>query len=106
MLPEVNKKGDRREFQVGSFGGITGGKAGVKRDEEVPFKAEHVGMRTYKISLEGEMKTDEYFMGTGQSATMSGARGGHRSGGAAAGRIYDSGIARSRYALAVICCPG
>jgi hypothetical protein len=94
VLLKLNKKGDRREFQIGSFGGITGGKAGVKRDKEVPFKAEHVGMRTYKISLEGELKPGEYafFMGTGQSATMSGARGGNRSGGAAAGRIYDFSI--------------
>jgi len=94
VLLMLNKKGNRREFQVGSFGGITGGKAGVKRDKEVPFKAEHVGMRTYKISLEGELKPGEYafFMGTGGSATMSGARGGNRSGGAAAGRIYDFSI--------------
>jgi hypothetical protein len=94
VLLKLNKKEDRREFQVGSFGGITGGKSGVKRDKEVPFKSEHVGLRTYRITLDAELKPGEYafFMGTGQSASMSGARGGNRSGGVASGRIYDFNI--------------
>jgi len=88
----LEKKGDRREFQIGSFGGVTGGKSGVKRDKEIAFTAEHAGVRTYKIKLEAAMKPGEYafFMGTGQSATMAGgSTGGARSGGAAAGRVYD-----------------
>jgi hypothetical protein len=91
VLIKLNKKGDRREFQVGSFGGVTGGKSGVKRDKEVEIKAEHVGIRTYKVTLDEDLKPGEYgfFMGAGQSATMSGAMGGNRSGGLAAGRIYD-----------------
>jgi hypothetical protein len=94
VLLKLNKKGNRREFQVGSFGGITGGKSGVQRDKEVPFKAEHVGIRTYRVSLSAELKPGSYafFMGTGQSATMSGSRGGNRSGGVASGRIYDFDI--------------
>jgi hypothetical protein len=94
VLLKLNKKGDRREFQIGSFGGITGGKSGVKRDKEVPVKAEHMGIRTYKIILDADLKPGEYafFKGTGQSATMSGARGGNRSGGAASGRIYDFSV--------------
>ena len=94
VLIKLNKKSDRREFQVGSFGGITGGKSGVKRDKEVPFKAEHVGIRTYKLALEADLPVGEYgfFMGTGQSNTMAGATGGNRSGGAAGGRIYDFSI--------------
>jgi hypothetical protein len=94
VLIKLNKKGDRREFQIGSFGGVTGGKSGVKKDKEVPFKAEHMGIRTYKITLDAELKPGEYafFMGTGQSATMSGARGGNRSGGSASGRIYDFSV--------------
>jgi hypothetical protein len=92
VLIILEKKGDRREFQIGSFGGITGGKSGVKRDKEVTFTAEHAGIRTYKIKLDAAMKPGEYafFMGTGQSATMAGGQtGGARSGGAAAGRVYD-----------------
>ncbi len=47
-----------------------------------------------KVTLEEDLKPGEYafFMGTGQGATMSGARGGNRSGGNAAGRIYDFSI--------------
>jgi hypothetical protein len=92
VLIILEKKGNRREFQIGSFGGITGGKSGVKRDKEVAFTAEHAGIRTYKIKLDAAMKPGEYafFMGTGQQATMAGgSTGGARSGGAAAGRVYD-----------------
>ena len=88
----LEKKGDRREFQIGSFGGITGGKSGVKRDKEIAFTAEHAGIRTYKVKLDAAIKPGEYafFMGTGQQATMAGgSSGGARSGGAAAGRVYD-----------------
>lgn len=76
-LIRLNKKDDRREFQIGSFGGVTGGKSGVKKDKEVEVKAEHVGIRTYKITVEEDLKPGEYgfFMGAGQSATMSGAMG-------------------------------
>jgi hypothetical protein len=92
VLLILEKKGNRREFQIGSFGGITGGKSGVKRDKEIAFTAEHAGIRTYRIKLEAAMKPGEYafFMGTGQQATMAGgSTGGARSGGAAAGRVYD-----------------
>jgi hypothetical protein len=90
----LNKKNNRREFQIGSFGGVTGGKSGVKHDKVIEFKADHMGIRTYRITLGADLKPGEYafFMGTGTSATMSGARGGNRSGGAASGRIYDFSI--------------
>ena len=90
----LNKKGDRREFQVGSFGGVSGGKSGVKRDKLIDFKAEHVGIRTYRLTLAQDLRPGEYgfFMGTGTSQTMAGARGGNRSGGAASGRLYDFSI--------------
>ena len=92
VLISLEKKGDRREFQIGSFGGMTGGKSGVKRDKEIAFTVEHAGIRTYKIKPNIPMKPGEYafFMGTGQQATMAGgSSGGARSGGAAAGRVYD-----------------
>jgi len=94
VLIMLNKKSDHREFQIGSFGGVSGGKSGVKRDKEIPVKAEHMGIRTYKLTLAEDLKPGEYgfFMGTGQSSTMSGARGGNRSGGAASGRVYDFSI--------------
>jgi hypothetical protein len=46
----------------------------------------------YKLKLAAEMRAGEYafFMGTGQQSTMAGgSTGGARSGGAAAGRVYD-----------------
>jgi len=94
LLIKLNKKGDRREFQIGSFGGVTGGKSGVQRDKEVPFKADHMGIRIYRITLNEALKPGQYafFMGTGQSAMMSAAKGGNRSGGVASGRIYDFSI--------------
>ncbi len=94
VLVKLNKKGDHREFQIGSFGGIRGGKSGVQKDKVVPFSAEHVGIRVYKIKLDEGLKPGEYafFMGTGQSNTMSGAYGGNRSGGSASGRVWDFSI--------------
>jgi hypothetical protein len=92
VLISLEKKGDRREFQIGSFGGMTGGKSGVKRDKEITFTVEHAGIRTYKVRPNVVMKPGEYafFMGTGQQSTMAGgSTGGARSGGAAAGRVYD-----------------
>lgn len=93
-LLKLTKKENRREFQVGSFGGLTGGKSGVQKDKEVAVKPEHMGIRTYRITLDEDLKPGEYafFMGTGGSATMAGARGGNRSGGQASGRIYDFSI--------------
>jgi hypothetical protein len=92
VLIKLNKKSDHREFQIGSFGGIRGGKSGVQKEKQIPFRAEHVGIRIYKITLPDEaLKPGEYafFMGTGQSNTMAGAHGGNRSGGAASGRVWD-----------------
>lgn len=94
LLIKLNKKGDRREFQVGSFGGVTGGKSGVKKDKEVPFTSEHVGIRTYKITLSEDLKPGEYafFMGTGAQANMASRTGSASSGGNASGRVYDFSI--------------
>src|SRR5882672_1789345 len=94
VLLRLNKKSDHREFQIGSFGGITGGKSGIKQDKEVAISSEHVGIRMYKLIVDADLKAGEYgfFMGTGQGNTMAGAKGGNRSGGAASGRIYDFSI--------------
>jgi hypothetical protein len=93
-LIKLQKKGDRREFQVGSFGGIGGGKSGVKKDKEVSCSSEHVGIRMYKITLNEDLKPGEYafFMGTGSQANMSSGRVSSSSGGAASGRVYDFSI--------------
>lgn len=94
VLVTLNKKEDHREFQVGSFGGFTGGKSGVKKDKQIPFTAEHVGIRTYKVTLPSDLKPGEYafFMGTGTNASMAETLGEARSGGNALGRVYDFSI--------------
>lgn len=94
VLMKLNQKSGRREFQIGSFGGMHGGQAGIKHDKEFPFKAEHVGIRTYRIMPDQGLKPGEYgfFMGTGaqtSTTTAAGAKGGAGSGGAATGRMYD-----------------
>jgi hypothetical protein len=91
ILIKLEKKGNRREFQIGSFGGVTGGKSGVKRDKEIPYKAEHVAIRTYRVTLDQDLKPGEYafFMGTGQQSMMSNSTVASTSGGSASGRIYD-----------------
>jgi hypothetical protein len=95
VLIKLIKKGDRREFQVGSFGGVSGGKSGVKRDKEVAFTSEHVGIRMYKVTLQADLKPGEeyaFFMGTGAQASMSSGRVSSSSGGSASGRVYDFNI--------------
>lgn len=95
VLIRLNKKGDHREFQVGSFGGFTGGKAGVKKDKQIPFQATHVGIRMYKVALDSDLIPGEYafFLGTGAQSNMSGGDlGASRSGGNAGGRVYDFSI--------------
>jgi len=94
VLLKLNRKGDRREFQIGTFGGIGAGKSGVKRDKEFAFEAQHVGIRAYKVTLASDLKPGEYafFLGTSQSSMMSSGRGTNSSGGAASGRIYDFNV--------------
>ena len=91
VLIKLVKKDNRREFQVGSFGGLTAGKSGVKKDKAVPFSFEHVALRTYRLTLENELAPGEYafFMGTGQQVMMGDKQ---KSGGAASGRIYDFSV--------------
>ena len=90
VLLKLNRKGDRREFEIGSFGAWLGGRSGLDRDKELPFKSDHVGIRIYKVLLSSDLKPGEYafFMGTGQQSATGGqmAKG---AGGAATGRVYD-----------------
>ena len=95
VLIKLEKKSDHREFQVGSFGGITGGKAGIKKEKQILFRAEHAGIRVYKVTLDSDLKPGEYafFLGTGAQSNMSGGDlGASRSGGNATGKIYDFSI--------------
>src|ERR1700730_17824888 len=89
VLLSLEKKSDHREFQVGSFGGITGGKSGIKKEKQIQFRAEHAGIRVYKVTLDSDLKPGEYafFLGTGAQSNMSGGDlGASRSGGNATGK--------------------
>jgi len=95
VLLNLERKSDHREFQVGSFGGITGGKAGIKKEKQIAFRAEHAGVRVYKVTLDSDLKPGEYafFLGTGAQSNMSGGDlGASRSGGSATGKIYDFSV--------------
>lgn len=91
VLLKLTRKGDRREFQIGNFGGWLGGSSGPERNKEIAFKSDHVGIRIYRIVLGSELKPGEYafFMGTGQQSATAGSIAGKGAGGAATGRIYD-----------------
>jgi len=91
-LIRLTKKGNRREFQIGSLAGkMGGGKTGLKSAKEIPFHAEHVGIRSYKLMLDQDLESGEYafFMATGQQVGTTGASRGQGTGGAITGRIYD-----------------
>jgi hypothetical protein len=70
------------------------GKSGVKQSTEVPFKFEHVAVRTFKITLDSDLGAGEYafFMATGQQAMMAEGRISADSGGTVSGRIYDFSV--------------
>lgn len=95
VLIRLEKKRDHREFQTGSFGGLMGGRSGVRKGREIQFKSEHVGTRTYRITLEENLHAGEYafFMRTGQQAMMTNRKVAASSGGNATGRIYDFSVA-------------
>ena len=91
-LLKLDKKGDRRQFEVGSIGGWTGQKSGVRESNTRGFESERVASRTYKITLTQELPPGEYgfFMGTGQQMAMSN----KEAGGSSQGRIYDFSISK------------
>lgn len=86
-LLKLDKKSDRRQFEVGSIAGWGGGKSGVRESNMRGFDFEHVATRTFKVTLTQELKPGEYgfFMATGQAMAM----GNNTEGGNAQGRIYD-----------------
>lgn len=92
VLIKLDPKGDKRQFEIGSIGGMVGGKSGVRTDKMRPFSYERVAARTYKVTLDEDLPGGEwgFFMGTGQSMALSG--GGGPTGGTSQGRMYDFAI--------------
>jgi len=73
---------------------IPGSKSGAQRDNEIHFKAEHVGLRTYGIAWEEDFNPEQCasIMGTGETASMGGGSEGKTSGGVDARRICEFNI--------------
>jgi hypothetical protein len=94
VLIRLTRKKNRREFQIGSFGGVRAGKSGVKQSMEVPFRFEHVAIRTFKVTPDSDLHAGEYafFMATGQQPMMAQGRISADSGGTVSGRIYDFSV--------------
>ena len=90
VLIKLDPKGDKRQFEVGSIGGMVGGKSGVRTDKMRPFNYERVASRTYRVTLDEDLPPGEWglFMGTGQSMAMGGNQG-QTVGGSSQGRMYD-----------------
>lgn len=89
-LVKLDKKGDRRQFEVGSIGGWTGQKSGLREGNMRGFSAERVAPRTYKVTLTEPLKAGEYgfFMGTGQQMAINA----KEAAGSSQGRMYDFSI--------------
>ena len=69
----------------------------MRNDNKVPFQADHISVRVYKIFLDSDLKPGEYvfFLGTGAQSNMSGGDlGASRSGGNAGGKVYDFSISQ------------
>lgn len=91
VLIRLNKKSDRREFQINPAGG--GGTTGVKKEDKIPFKSERADPQSYKITFDADLKPGEYafLLNNGGMAT-----GGMTFGGMLIGnpadRIYDFSV--------------
>jgi hypothetical protein len=93
VLVKLDKKDDRREFEVGKIGGWGGGKAGTKEGKHQGFEYERIAARTYKLTLVDELKPGEYglFFQSGQAIAGTGK---DQMSGAAQGRIFDFSISQ------------
>ena len=94
VLIRLTQKKNRREFQIGSFGGLRAGKSGVKQSMQIPFRFEHLATRTFKLTLDSDLHPGEYafFMATGQQSMMAEGKISADSGGTVSGRIYDFSV--------------
>lgn len=88
VLVKLDKKDDRREFEVGKIGGWGGGKSGTKDSKRQGFEFERVAARTYKLVINDELKPGEYGLFYQSGSAIAGT-GHDQMAGAAQGRIFD-----------------
>jgi hypothetical protein len=62
MIVQMDKKDDRRELEVGSTGGIVGGKTGIRAEAIRKTTATPTGENTFKLVPTEALKPGEYFI--------------------------------------------
>lgn len=62
IVVQMDQKGDRRELEVGSAGGLVGAKTGIRAEAIQKTTAEPVGPNTYKLVLDASLKPGAYIV--------------------------------------------
>ena len=62
ILVKMDPKGDRRELEVGSAGGVVGGKQGIRAESIIKTSSDALGGRKFKISATEPLKSGEYIL--------------------------------------------
>lgn len=86
VVVRMEEKGDKREFQVGSFGGATGSaSSGLELDKVSQVIIERVAPHAYRVTPDRELHDGEYgFLGSFVVLTAGMAGGGEK--------VYDFGV--------------
>jgi hypothetical protein len=89
-LVRMDTKDDRRQFEVGSAGGITGSRtSGLDMGKLSPIVIERVAARLYRVMPDGELDDGEFgFLGTFTLTTVGVAGSGEK--------VYDFGVPKKR----------
>ena len=62
ILVRMDAKGDRRELETGSAGGVVGVKQGIRAESIVKTSYEALGGRKFKMSAHDNLKGGEYIL--------------------------------------------
>ncbi len=62
LVVKMDKKGDRRELEVGSSGGIVGAKAGLRAESIIKTSSENISGRRFKLSCQEKIKKGEFIL--------------------------------------------
>lgn len=62
IVVKMDAKGDRRELEVGSAGGLVGAKAGLRAEAILKSSSQVVSGRNYKLVLQEKLKKGEYIL--------------------------------------------
>jgi hypothetical protein len=62
IVVQLDGKDDRRELEVGSFGGVVGGKSGVRAEAIRKTVATPLGSNKFKLAVDAPLKRGEYIV--------------------------------------------